>query len=187
MAQADIKNAVSQVFASVQSDPGTAKLVYKADTQWEEDVRCTANVRNFDPLVIDEPPTFGGGDTGMSPVELALAALGSCQEIMYVALGSMMDIPLDSVKVKLTGHLDLHGLLGLGADKNIPPGFHKIQYETRIESSAGEEDLKRLVDAVESQCPLLDMLQRPVDVSGKAIINDKTEYVAGDTKTQAAA
>lgn len=173
-----VKAAVSQTIDAIAKNPDMAKLLYKSQTRLVKDVLCTAKVRNFEPMAIDEPAPFGGGDTAMSPADLVLVALGTCQEIMYSALASVMDIPLESVSVELKGNLDLHGLLGMGADKGIPPGFQAISYVTTINSPANEETLKQLVDTVESQCPILDTLVRSVSVQGKAVLNGTTEYAA---------
>ncbi len=170
MSQQSVKQAIEKTAQLVADDPKNGQLVYKANTQWEGDVKSTARIRKFEPLVIDEPAAFGGGDTAVSPADLILAALGSCQEIMYSALASTMDIPLDAVSVKLKGNLDLRGLLGMGESEQIPPGFLDISFETTIKSPASEEDLQRLIDTVEKQCPILDTLRRPIKVAGKAII-----------------
>ena len=171
MSQQTVKEAVSKTAQMVADNPNNGKLVYQADTKWEGDVKCSAKIRNFAPLIIDEPAAFGGGDTAVSPADLILAALGSCQEIMYSALASTMDIPLQEVSVKLKGNLDLRGLLGMGEADDIPPGFQDISYETILKSSADKETLKELVAAVENQCPILDTLQRPINVSGHVTFN----------------
>ncbi len=97
MSQQTVKEAVLATVEAIKNDAAKAKVQYQAQTQWEEDVRCTARVREFDPIVIDEPAAFGGGDTAVSPADVVLVALGTCQEIMYVALASTLDIPLDEV------------------------------------------------------------------------------------------
>tara|TARA_R110002096_G_scaffold426507_4_gene636411 strand:+ start:2079 stop:2612 length:534 start_codon:yes stop_codon:yes gene_type:complete len=171
MAQQDIKQAVMKIIEGVTASPKNGQLKYEVNTNWEGDVLCSAKIRNFETLTVDEPPAFGGGDTGASPVELVLAALGTCQEIMYSALASVMDIPLEECKVKLTGDLDLRGLLGMSDDESVPPGFTEITYETHIKSTASKNDLTTLVNAVENQCPVLDMLQRQVTVTGNAFAN----------------
>lgn len=86
-----------------------------------------------------------------------------------------MDIPLDEVKVDVHANLDLNGLMGL--DPETPPGLLEMGYDVRIKSSAPVEDLKRLVDTVEYQCPLLDTLTRSVKVTGKVKFNDAVDYV----------
>ena len=120
-------------------------------------------------MIIDEPPILAGKNAGMSPVELVLVSLGTCQEIMYAAYASVMDIPLDSVKVNVKGSLDLKGLFGM--DESVPAGFTDIAFETTLESTADNQSLLKLVQAAESNCPVLDMLTRQVPVGGTVTIN----------------
>jgi putative redox protein len=169
MSQASLKEALSKTVAGIQQNPIMSRVVFEAETALVEGVRCTGKVRNFAPIIVDEPPELGGQDKGANPVELLLVALGSCQEIMYAAMASMMGIKLDEVTVNLKGSLDLKGLFGM--DPAIPPGYQKITYETALRSSAPEEELRKLIEAVESHCPVLDTLIRPVEVSGKVTIN----------------
>ena len=95
---------------------------------------------------------------------------------MYSALASAMDIPLTSVQVKLAGDLDVRGLLGMGKEDGVPPGFTDIAYVTTIESPASTEELQALADTVERQCPVLDMLQRAMTPQGRIVING-ADYV----------
>lgn len=169
MSQQALKDALSKTVAGIQQNPIMSRVVFEAETALVEGVRCTGKVRNFAPIVVDEPPELGGQDKGANPVELLLVALGSCQEIMYAAMASMMGIKLDEVKVNLKGSLDLKGLFGM--DPAIPPGYQKITYETILKSSAPEEELRKLIDAVETHCPVLDTLIRPIEVTGKVTIN----------------
>lgn len=63
---------------------------FKATAHLEEGVRVVTQVRQFE-LVIDEPKSLGGTDTGMNPVEALLASLGACQSIVagFMLLNSM--------------------------------------------------------------------------------------------------
>lgn len=169
MSQAALKEALSKTVKGIQDNPVMSRVVFEAQTALVEGVRCSGKVRNFAPIVVDEPPELGGQDKGVNPVELLLVSLGACQEIMYAAMAAMMGIKLDEVKVDLKGSLDLKGLFGM--DASIPPGYQKITYETTLTSSAPEEELRKLIEAVESHCPVLDTLVRPIEVSGKVTIN----------------
>lgn len=171
MSQESVKKALSDMISTVSSNPGAAKVVFRATTSWEEDVRCSAKVRDFPAITIDEPPELGGGDAGMNPVELVLVALGTCQEIMFAAYASFMGIKLDECKVEVKGYLDLRGLLSV--DPSVPPGYQKIVYETKISSSASDASLLQLIEVVESHCPVMDILTRAQTVTGKAIVNGK--------------
>ncbi|HEY9098911.1 MAG TPA: OsmC family protein [Thiobacillus sp.] len=134
MSQETVKAALVQAITGIQSNPAGAKVVFRAETQLESDVRCSAKVRDFAPLIIDEPPELGGGDAGVNPVELVLVALGTCQEIMYSAYASVMGVQLNKVKVHLRGYLDLRGLLSM--DPAISSGYQKITFETEVDSPA---------------------------------------------------
>jgi len=171
MSQESVKKALSDMITTVSSNPGAAKVVFRATTSWEDDVRCSAKVRDFPALTIDEPPELGGGDAGMNPVELVLVALGTCQEIMFAAYASFMGIKLDECKVEVKGYLDLRGLLSV--DPSVPSGYEKIVYETKISSSADDASLLQLIEVVESHCPVMDTLARAQTITGKAIVNGK--------------
>ena len=58
-----------------------------------------------------------------------------------------------------------------GGDTPIvgPPS---ISYETVLRSPAPEAELRKLIEAVESHCPVLDTLVRPIEVTGRVTIND---------------
>src|ERR1051326_4127145 len=149
MSQQTVKKAVEEMLQAVEKNPRNAALTDKANVTWEGDVLFSSKVAGFPVLKVDEPPAFGGGNSAQGPADLILSALGACQGIMYSALASYMDIQLDELEVKLSGDLDLRGLLGLGAESGIPPGFQNIKFETKLKSPASPERLRELVDAVE--------------------------------------
>lgn len=179
MAQEYVKASVMKSIETIKANPKAAHVFFKVNTKLEEGVRCSAQVRSFSPMIIDEYPILGGHNAGPNPAELLLVALGACQEIMYSAYASVMDINLDSVKVDLKGDIDLNGMFGL--NENTTPGFNKISFKTNIESDADEETLMNLIDAVEKHCPVLDTILREITISGSASVNGK-ELFRSETK-----
>ena len=171
MSQETVKTALLNTINAIKENPNAAKAIFRANTELIKDVNCQIKVRNFEPLFVDEPAELGGQDSAINPVELVLGALGACQEIMYSAYASVMDIQLDSVKVDLKGRLDLRGLFGI--DESVPSGFTQISYETKIESPADPEAIKQLMAVVETHCPVLDTLVRSIEVTGTASLNGK--------------
>jgi uncharacterized OsmC-like protein len=169
MSQETVKAALTTAMAGIQKHPDAGKMQFRAATELEEDMRCSAKVREFPPIFVDEPPDLGGHDAHPNPVELVLVALGTCQEIMYRAYASVMGVPLSGVKVTVRGDLDLRGLFGM--DPGTPAGYERIVYETELNSPADADTLRQLVQTVESHCPVLDTLTRPVEVSGSVVIN----------------
>lgn len=168
MSQEALKTALTTTIGAIKDNPAGANLVFKAETKLEENVRCSAKVRDFSPLGVDEPPELGGDNTAMNPVELVLCALGTCQEIMYAAYAAVMDLKLDSVEVEVKGYLDVRGLFAMA---EVAAGYKNIKFETNIRSPEEPEKIRQLVDMVESHCPVLDTITRSIEVSGESYHN----------------
>lgn len=169
--QADqLATTIDAVRTELGRAPETAVATFAADTTLVDGFRTTAKIRDFD-LTVDEPPTIGGGDSGPTPVELVLAALGTCQEIVYATYARVLDIPLNGVAVRAEGRLDLRGFFGVA---DVPAGFQDISFAVEIDSPAAREDVARLVTAVNAHCPVLDILRQPVPVAGSYRHNGRT-------------
>jgi len=160
-----IKASVEHLIESVKNNPKLANSVFRASTYSDQpNFTVRSEVRGFT-VPIDEPRELGGNDTAPNPVELLLAALGGCQEIVYRAFAAVLGVDIERIEVHTKGHLDLHGFLGL--DQEVPPGFSNISFTTRIVSSASEELIGQLASLVEQHCPVQDTLVRRIPVSGK--------------------
>ena len=91
---------------------------------------------------------------------------------MYAAYAAVLDIPLAEVEVDVKGHLSLQRLFDMAP--SVTPDYQKFVWETRISSPADEDSLRSLVATVERTDPLLDVIRRPVEASGKVFINGNT-------------
>lgn len=169
MSNQELKSTLASVIEEVKADPRTAHVSFGADTRLLNGLQCEAVIRDFT-VNIDEPEHLGGTNTAPNPVEMLLAALGACQEIMYSAYAAMMDIHLHEVKVNVSGKLDLRGLFAL--DPAVHAGFSEINFETTLVSWAPPADLQRLREMVEHHCPVMDTLMRPIPVRGTVIIKE---------------
>ena len=99
-----LKDAVEQMQESLRSNPDSALAKFSADSRQVQGLQSETKIRQFT-LTVDEPESLGGTDTGPNPVELILGALASCQEITYRAFAEALEIPLDSVSVRIEGDL----------------------------------------------------------------------------------
>ncbi len=168
-----VKDSVQNLISKTSKNSNFGKFNYTVDTHWEGGVLCKARVRNEHNLVIDEKPILGGCDLGVSPMELVLVALGTCQEIMYSVIATRMNIELEECDVKLTAELDVRGMLGVKGEDKACPGFANIDFVTKLKSNAPSEQLAILIEKVEKQCPVLDMLTRKVTINSSTIINNQ--------------
>ena len=69
---------------------------------WEGGHRCRVPVRGFEVLV-DEPTTAGGTDTGPKPTELLLASLGACFALAVAHVVRKRGRELADVSVRVRG------------------------------------------------------------------------------------
>lgn len=165
-----LKQLISDTQSAFRAEPNSAKATFRSSSRLGEGFRSEVSIRQHR-LAADEPPALGGADSAPNPVELILAALGTCQEITYRAYATALGIPLDSVSVELAGDIDLRGFFGV--DNSVRSGFEKIRGTVNIESSASEAELQKLRSVVDAHCPVLDMLANKVPVSLEMAIKSK--------------
>lgn len=93
-------------------------------------------------LSSDEPGDLGGKDTGPTPYELLLAALGSCKAITVKMYADRKGWPLDAVRIELSHHRP-----------NGRNGPELIKTELRFEGDLTDEQRDRLLEIAE-KCPV---------------------------------
>jgi uncharacterized OsmC-like protein len=158
-----IKTAVQLLQKAIEKTPSAAKAVFRATTTSTADsLQTTSRVRGFE-LRLDEPPELGGSDTGPNPVEAVLAALGSCQAIVYRAYANVLGLQIDRIEVEARGYLDVRGFLG---NPSVAPGFQRVAFTARVSSPESAERIRELASLVEQHCPVLDILRTPLAVEG---------------------
>jgi uncharacterized OsmC-like protein len=147
--------------AALASEGVQATTQFSVTSQGKDGLHREVNIRAFC-VEVDEPPALGGNDRAPNPVEYALAALATCQEITYRVHADALGIPLDDVSVKLEGELDLRGFFG--ASSGVRPGFQRITGSVSFDSTASAEDLERLKRVVDGHCPVLDLFSNATPV-----------------------
>ena len=134
---------------------------FNAASQGKDGLHRQVKIRDF-AVEVDEPPALGGKDRAPNPVEYALAALATCQEITYRLHADALGIPLKDISVQLEGELDLRGFFG--AAKGVRPGFLSITGSVSFDSEAPAEDLQHLKSVVDAHCPVLDLFNNATPV-----------------------
>lgn len=160
-----IREAVARLTEDIARNPQGAHTVFRVSTSATEGDRLMtkSEIRSFG-VSMDEPRDLGGDDTAPNPVEMVLAALGSCQAIVYRAFAVALGMDIRKIEVHAKGHLDLRGFLNMA---DVPAGFSNVTFTTRVVSPEPPERIRQLAGLVEKHCPVMDTLQRPVAVRGK--------------------
>ena len=157
-----LKTILEDTASAITGDPGLAAVRFAADCKLvgvtEVDVRLHNRV-----VKADQPPVLGGNDVGPKPVEIALAALGSCQAMTYRFWSEKLGIHIDKLTIDVQGDLDLHGIFGLR--DGVRPGFGNVSVNVRITGPETPERYEELRQAVNNHCPVLDVFTNPVSVT----------------------
>lgn len=172
-----LKELIAQTQESFRSDPAAARAVFATESSLGEGFHSEVSIRDHR-LSVDEPESLGGADTGPNPVELVLAALGSCQEITYRAYAAALGIPLEHVSVKLEGDIDLRGFFAV--DDSVRAGYEAIRGTVHIVSDATAEQIETLRGAVNAHCPVLDVITKPVSVSLDVEVTGQSDQAAAE-------
>lgn len=165
--QDPLADALRRLREQLREAAAPSPVSFAAETRLVDGFKTAAQVRQFN-LTVDEPPQLGGTDAGPNPVELVLAALGTCQEIVYATYGRLLGVPIDSLSIRVTGDLDLRGFLGAA---EVPAGYRAVDFDVAIESPASPQEVARLVETVNRRCPVLDILRRGLPVTGRYALN----------------
>ncbi|MCS7050319.1 MAG: OsmC family protein [Thermomicrobium sp.] len=157
-----VREAVSNLVEAIRANPRLATGTTTVRVDWIGGTQAVGRIRQFEPVVIDEPPALGGSDRGPNPTELLLVALGACQELTLAVLAEQLGIAIDAIEVEVRGDLDLRGFLGI--DPAIRPGFQRLEVAVHITSPEPPERLEELLRLAERLCPVSDMLRNPVPI-----------------------
>lgn len=152
----NLKDIFESTKSALARRPGEASATVAVSTRQVSGLTSEAAIRDFR-LTLDQSAALGGANAGPNPVELVLAALGTCQEITYRLYAEVLGIPLDHVSVKIEARQDLRGFFAV--DEGVRPGFRDIRAVVEIDSPASGEEIRRLKEAVDSHCPVLDILR----------------------------
>lgn len=100
-------------------------------------------------LRIDEPLDLGGTDTGATPTELLLAALGGCESITLRMYAARKGWPLTDVRIRLHG--------------STVEGAFVVRREVVLEGPLDADQRTRLLDII-NRCPVHRILTGEVRV-----------------------
>ncbi|MDV5224632.1 MULTISPECIES: OsmC family protein [Providencia] len=138
------------------------KRYFNVNTVSTDDFKVICKARDFS-YYLDAPSIMGGTDSGMTPVEALLAAIGACQCIVTKFFAAQKGIDLKEVKVDMIGEFDGDRLLGVN-DK-VALGFSKIISKFHIKAENSESEIKEFVDFVVHNSPVNDSIKPTIDLS----------------------
>lgn len=117
-------------------------------------------------LVADEPVAAGGADSGPSPYDLLLAALGSCTSMTVAMYAGRKAWPLESVTVRLR-HSRIHAVDC--AECETKEGMlDRIERDLQFAGTLTEEQRAKLLE-IASKCPVHRTLVSEIDIRTRLV------------------
>jgi uncharacterized OsmC-like protein len=117
------------------------------------------HVRDFPPVISDEPPSRGGENRGPSPLEYILVALCACTNVSTARMASKLRFQYDDLDSYAEGVLDTRGRKG---EANVPVHYQSMRLTIRIKTDESDERLDRLMQLVAKYCPVDSLIKAAI-------------------------
>jgi putative redox protein len=153
---------------TLAEQPAKAQLVFSASGEGVGSVGTTIRTGKHT-FQVDEPAGLGGDNAAPNPVEVALAAIISCQVVTYRVWALSLGIVLDTIEASAEGDLDVHGFFGL--DEAVRPGFTAVRVQVNVSGPETEARYRELHAAVDAHCPVLDLFAQPTPVLTTLVVD----------------
>ena len=151
-----IKTAFERNGRAIDLRPGLGQKTAITRVRILEGVHCEAEEGRWK-LESDASEKSGGTGRAPDPGFVVRAALGNCFAMGYVTWAAHLGVPVSNVEVEIHADFDVRGQHDV---PGIPPGYSEIRYVVRIESSAPEADVKRVVETADRASMVGDVFRR---------------------------
>ncbi|GAC1388783.1 MAG: hypothetical protein NVSMB4_14930 [Acidimicrobiales bacterium] len=123
---------------------------------WGGGYRCEVSARQHR-ILVDEPTTVGGTDTGSTPTELFLASLGSCFALALGHVAAKRGLELGAVDIDVTGIYD-------------GPSFRSLTLDVRVETP-DPDGVDDLLERARKVCYVSNTLAHPPEVIVRRVVS----------------
>lgn len=132
-------------------------------------LQVQVNVREHE-LFLDEPTsTPGGQNSGITPVEALLTALGGCKIVMAKSFARQQGIKLNAISIEVDGELDDDGYMQ--RNEGIRPGIPKIWCTYHIDADNTDAEIEDFIKFVDRYCPVADTITNGSTIESTIITN----------------
>lgn len=138
------------------SDPPKTRTVTGA---WQGGYRCEVTAGRHR-IVVDEPESAGGTDTGPQPTDVFLASLSSCFTLAVYHVAKKRSITINALDVKVTGTYD-----GLA--------FRDLLVEVALDAGTDPTTTDMLLERAKAVCYVSNTL-----LKGPALTVRRTDHPA---------
>ncbi|HVQ35608.1 MAG TPA: OsmC family protein [Candidatus Bathyarchaeia archaeon] len=144
-----------------RGDASAGIVTLSAEGRLGEEVSC--NVETGRALVAAglHPATGGTGALACSG-DMLLQALVACAGVTLSAVATSLGVAVRGGTLRAEGDLDFRGTLGVS--KEAPVGFTRIRLAIDLDTDAGEEERRKLLELTERYCVVFQTIARGATV-----------------------
>lgn len=153
-----LENA-QQTVEAIQQNPDLKMRDWAAEVTWKGGVKNEIKIREFSPILTDEPQPLGGTDEAPNPVEYLIGAAASCFAITFEVMASQAEITLEEVKVNITADLNAAVFLGIEEGEG---GILNPTIKISAKTSASKEEVEKIAKAAIGKSPVISSLKPAV-------------------------
>jgi uncharacterized OsmC-like protein len=151
-----IRTAFERNGRAIELRPGLGQKTAITRVRVVEGVHCEAEEGRWK-LEADASEKSGGTGRAPDPGFIVRAALGQCFAMGYVTWAAHLGVPVSNVEVEIHADFDARGQHDA---PGIPPGYSEIRYLVRIESTASEAEVARVVETADRASMVGDVFRR---------------------------
>ncbi len=161
---------------ALSANPALAQFEFRARNRWVSGGENRSSIKEFYGAGAEdtsrqhafeftngEPPVLLGHNEGANPGEFLLHALAGCVTTTTVLHAAARGIEIESLSTRLSGNIDLQGLLNLA---DVPAGYRGVRIEMEIKATnATDAELDELLQFAQGHSPVCNTVCRPVPVT----------------------
>jgi uncharacterized OsmC-like protein len=145
-----------------RNDPAAAVITLRAEARAAEGIACRVDTGRA-MVEAGLHPATGGSGTQACSGDMLLEALVACAGVTLKAVATALQINLRDAVVRAEGDLDFRGTLGVA--KDAPVGFREIRLRFDLDTDAGAEQKKKLIELTERYCVVLQTIRKTPPVT----------------------
>jgi uncharacterized OsmC-like protein len=154
-------SGLSEFVNEVKECPEQSNISYGVHVDWISGTRTKATVQNINlggqnlvrnfSFEIDEPNQLLGLNTNPTPQEYLMAGIAGCMSVTFAAGATLLGITLESLRIEISGQIDLCGFLGI--ESSEPIGFKEFNCNIIVSGNGTGEQYEVLRKRVMQHSP----------------------------------
>lgn len=159
MTSDQLRELQAPIKARYRAEPAAARITLRARGILDVPRIACRIVTGRTEVIAGLHEAAGGDGTFACPGDLLLESLVGCAGVTLCAVATAMNLPVTGGEVVAEGIEDFRGTLGI--DRTIPVGFESIELRFHLETTATQEQVRKLIELTERYCVILQTLKSP--------------------------